>query len=253
MTQNEPLLAFEAVHKGYDARPVLEGISFAVHAGRIVALLGGNGAGKTTCLKLALGVERPDAGFIRIDAGGDAAQARRRVAFVPEVPSLYDELDAWETVVHFTAIAAGRAPARTDCAAALAAVGLPEPAWHRKVSQLSKGQRQKVSLAVALSQGARVLLLDEPTSGLDAGSARELNALLTGLAHRGAAILMATHDVMRVREIAAEGLLLRGGRIVHRLDTKGADPLAIEQLLAADAVHADAYPKERSWFAPRPP
>lgn len=208
-------LICEDVRFGYGGTTVLDGLALQVAAGEIYALLGGNGAGKSTALRLVLGFERPRAGRILvdgIDVAADPAAARQRLAYVPESVALYEHLDPRETLDYFLALA--EAPRGASVVEpALARAGLPEAAWSRRIGGFSKGMRQKVAIALAIARRAPLLLLDEPTSGLDPGASADFNRLLQALKAEGVAIVMVTHDLLGAADIADRIGFLAGGRI----------------------------------------
>ncbi len=226
------LLRLRSVKKRHGDHTVLDGLDLDVAAGEVVALLGANGAGKSTALRIALGLENADEGEVVLlgqpAARADAA-ARRRIGFIPETVGLYEELTARESVRYLTHVATGRKPASGEVDEALATAGLTQAAFDRAVRSLSKGMRQKVCIALALCKRAELLVLDEPTSGLDVRSAIELNGILRGLAQRGVGIVLATHDLLRARALADRFLLLARGRITAQFER---DSLNIEHIEA---------------------
>lgn len=212
------------------ARTVLSGLSLEVNAGEIYALLGGNGAGKSTTLSALLGFLAPDSGKIRIcghDPAAAADAARRHIAYLPENVALYDQLTAHENIAYFMALA-GAEPDRAAIEAALDAAGLQREARDRRVSGYSKGMRQKVAIAMAVLRDVPVLLLDEPTSGLDPRATADFNALLGRLKARGTAILMVTHDLLGAADCADRIGFLADGKIIEEVRPgAGIDVLAL--------------------------
>jgi ABC-2 type transport system ATP-binding protein len=195
---------------------VLAGISFGVAAGEVYALLGGNGAGKSTTLAAFLGFVPPAAGQVRVAGravGEDLAATRAAIAYLPEAASLYEHLDAHENLRYFLQLA-GVACSRARIDAALDRVSLDPAARQRRLGGYSKGMRQKVAIALALLRDTGILLLDEPTSGLDPSAIDEFHALVRGLADAGKAVLMVTHDVYGACQVADRIGLLRGGQLV---------------------------------------
>lgn len=211
-------------------RTVLDGLSISVAAGEIYALLGGNGAGKSTTLSALLGFLAPDSGTIRVggfDPQREADQARSQVAYLPENVALYDQLSAYENIAYFLALT-GNEPRREAMDNALDAAGLQKEARDRRVSGFSKGMRQKVAIAMAVLRDVPVLLLDEPTSGLDPRATADFNALLGVLKARGTAILMVTHDLLGAADRADRIGFLANGRIVEEVRPgEGIDVLAL--------------------------
>lgn len=232
-------LTLENVAKSYGDHKVVNDLSFAVPAGAIVALLGPNGAGKSTTMKICAGFITPDSGSVQV-GGADIAtapdQARRATTFLPENVALYDELSGRENLGHLLEIGS-RVRLSTDALdTALAAAGLPQEAFTRRASTYSKGMRQKVGLALALSRQSSLLLLDEPTSGLDPHSAAEFNEALRRTAAAGVGVLMATHDIWRAREVASEVLVMTRGAIALTLDPANLSAEEIERRFFLEAV-----------------
>lgn len=203
-------------------REVLGGISFAVAAGEVYALLGGNGAGKSTTLATFLGFVPVAGGAARVngtEVGHDPAALRRTLAYLPESASLYEHLDARENLRYFLQLAgAARDEAALD--AALDRVGLAAEARGRRLDGYSKGMRQKVAIALALLRDSDILLLDEPTSGLDPTAIDEFHTLARTLADAGKTILMVTHDVYGACQVADRIGLLHGGRLVDEFTAR---------------------------------
>jgi ABC-2 type transport system ATP-binding protein len=196
---------------------VLRRVSFAVQPGETYALLGGNGAGKSTTLLTFLGFLQPDSGAARVlgrRVETDIAAARRAIAYLPESAALYDHLDARENLQYLLDLGGSRARG-ADIERALAEVALPDAARSRRLAEHSKGMRQKVALALALLRDSEVLLLDEPTSGLDPLAIDEFHALVRRLAADGKAVLMVTHDLYGACRSADRIGLLRDGELVQ--------------------------------------
>lgn len=211
----EPAIAIEGLHHSYGANAVLRGLDLIVRRGEIYALLGGNGAGKSTTLSALLGFLAPESGTVRvcgIDPITDPQAARAAMAYVPENVSLYEHLTARENIGYFLALAnAGRGEDAIE--KNLSAVGLAAETWDKRLSGFSKGMRQKVAIALALARDVPVLLLDEPTSGLDPRAVLEFNRLLDAAREREVAVLMVTHDIVSAVDIADRIGFLGQGRI----------------------------------------
>ena len=221
-----PAIAIDGLHHSYGANPVLRGLDLTVQRGEIYALLGGNGAGKSTTLSALLGFLRPGSGSVRVcgtDPVADARAARSQMAYVPENVSLYEHLTARENIGYFLALAKAE---RGDDAieAALSAVGLTQVAWDKRLSGFSKGMRQKVAIALALARDVPVLLLDEPTSGLDPRAVLEFNRLLDAAREREVAVLMVTHDLVSAVDIADRIGFLSEGKIEEEQTASTAGP-----------------------------
>lgn len=204
-------------------KEVLSGISFSVNSGEVYALLGGNGEGKSTTLLSFLGFLQPSRGSVRVkgrEVKADVVAAREVIAYLPESASLYEHLNAYENIKYFLQLADAEAQ-HTDVEAALDRVSLDSKARHRKLSDYSKGMRQKVAIALSILRDTDILLLDEPTSGLDPGAIDEFHRIVRSLADSGKTILMVTHDVYGACQVADRIGLLRGGKLVGEFSTEG--------------------------------
>lgn len=234
----QPPILIDSVRLSYGVQPVLDGLSLAVPAGSITALLGGNGAGKSTTLAALLGFVRPQSGRIAvcgIDPAADPDAARRRIAYLPENVALYEHLSAVENADYLLALS-GERQSRAAIVEAFEAAGLQQAAWDRRLGGFSKGMRQKVAIAVALLRQVPVLLLDEPTSGLDPRATGDFNALLTTVRDRGTAVLMVTHDLLSAADVADRIGFLEAGRIVEEVAARGAAQFNIRALHARFAT-----------------
>ncbi len=211
------MLQARALSKRYEAGNLaLDALDLEVRGGEIFGLLGANGAGKTTTINLFLGFIEPTAGeaiVCGVDVAADPLAAKRHVAYVSENVMLYPAFTARQNLEFFARIA-GRRPSRSEIDSTLRRVGLQEEAFGRRVRTFSKGMRQKLGIAVAILKEAEVLLLDEPTSGLDPKASAELSALLKELSGEGRAILMSTHDLFRVTDVATRVGIMREGRLL---------------------------------------
>jgi len=204
--------------KSYGSRVALSGLNLSVAPGEIVCLLGANGAGKSTTLKLFLNLIRPSSGSVRIDGLDPAvhpARTRSLLGFIPEQVALYPRLSGLENLRYFASLAGGPGISSKRLEDALVQAGLPLEALQRRAGSYSKGMRQKVVIALSLVRSVRALLLDEPTSGLDPRSAHDFSQLLRQLASEGLAILMTSHDLSHARDSATRIGLMRQGVLVE--------------------------------------
>jgi len=232
LTATGQRIALSDVHLSYGTQPVLRGLTLSVAAGEIYALLGGNGAGKSTTLSVLLGFSRADSGMVRIGGYDPVAQidaARAQIAYVPENVALYEHLSARENAGYLLALA-GRRPESGAIDAAFEATGLQSEAWDKRLGGFSKGMRQKVAIAIALLREVPVLLLDEPSSGLDPRATADFNALVHDVARKGAAVLMVTHDLLSAADIADRIGFLEAGRIVSEATAQGAERFDVREL-----------------------
>lgn len=216
----EPLLVADNLSVSRGGRQVLDSVSFTVEKGSVFALLGGNGAGKSTTLLTLLGLITPTSGEARImgiRAEDKPEEIRRKAAFLPESANLYPHLTARENLDYFLSLA-GVAKSAAECEAALDTVALAPEARDRRLSSYSKGMRQKVAIALAILRDTPLLLLDEPTSGLDPIAIDEFNALISAMAEKGTTVMMVTHDVYGACQVARSVGLLRHGKLVSVFD-----------------------------------
>ena len=234
LTAMKSFLQAQELFVARGGREVLKSASFAVGAGEIYALLGGNGAGKSTTLLTFLGFLDPSHGECRVlgmPVSEDIRASRQAIAYLPESAALYEHLSAYENLSYFLELA-GLSIKPDQYEAALDRVSLDEAARHRKLADYSKGMRQKVAIALAMLRNSEILLLDEPTSGLDPVAIDEFHLLVRDLANGGKAILMVTHDVYGACQVADRIGLLRGGTVTAEFS-------AIEgQSIDTQLVHA---------------
>lgn len=221
MSAAHPAVAVTDLEVRYGDVVALDGARLAIDAGRVCALIGTNGSGKSTLLRAVLGLVRPDRGTVLI-GGRPAALARRRAA-VAHVPQS-EQIDVTFPIDVRTVVAQGRyghlgltrrlRPADRDAVErAIDRVGLSDLA-DRPIGALSGGQRKRAFVARALAQEAEVLLLDEPFAGVDAPSQATITRVLRGVADGGACVVVATHDLVGLPELADEAALLAGRRVV---------------------------------------
>jgi polar amino acid transport system ATP-binding protein len=218
------LIDVSGVRKSLGGRPVLDGISFSVAAGEAVAIMGPSGSGKTTLLRCLNGLERADAGAVRVGPdelrAGDpdweraVARVRRRAGFVFQQWHLFANRTVLGNVIEAPVHVAGEdaAAASARARALLERVGI----GHRAGAfphELSGGEQQRAAIARALAMSPTALLLDEPTSALDAERVGDLVDLLRGLVGDGLALLAVTHDDRFARALGARVLTLRDGRL----------------------------------------
>lgn len=202
--------------RSYGDFVAVDDVSFAIEPGEIVGLLGHNGAGKTTIMKMLTGFIEPSAGNVRI--GGylvesEAAAVQAELGYLPEnLPvypemSIVDYLDYAATMRGVSAAERPRAVARAIAATELAArAGSP-------IATLSRGFRQRVGVAQAIVHDPKYVILDEPTNGLDPAQTQQMRKLIKQLAER-ATIILSTHIMQEVSAVCSRAIILRGGKLV---------------------------------------
>ncbi len=207
-------------------------LDLQVTKGEIFGLLGANGAGKSTTINMLLGFLTPDSGSVRIN-GKEVSQnmsaVRKVVGYIPENVNLYPYLSGIENLDYFCKLANLKYNKR-ELQEFLSVCGLQQTAHHKRVSDYSKGMRQKVGIAIAYAKKAEVYLLDEPASGLDPLASNELSELLKKLASEGASILMASHDIFRVREVCHHIGILKQGELVKKLKSQDVTAHELENM-----------------------
>jgi ABC-2 type transport system ATP-binding protein len=211
----ETVLEVRGVTKSFGAVRAVDGVSFAVRKGTITGLLGRNGAGKTTCLRMVNSIFLPDAGSITLfgtQNGGDAT--RDRVGYLPEERGLYKKMKVFEQLLFLAEI---KQPLT-------AAVRVRAEEWLRRleladkrdarVEELSKGNQQKVQLIGALLHEPDLIILDEPMSGLDPVNVVLGRRILKELAAEGRTILLSTHMMGEAEKLVDDIVLIHDGRVV---------------------------------------
>jgi ABC-2 type transport system ATP-binding protein len=214
----EPGVVVRDVWRHFGTVPALTGMSFTVPYGQVTALVGPNGAGKTTLLLVLASLLRPDRGEVRVagaDPVAEPATVRARMGWMPDSFGVYEQLTVSEYLRFFAdAYRIPRSAAADRVAELLTLIHLAEYA-PQPVHVLSRGQKQRLALARALIHRPRVLLLDEPASGLDPRSRVELRDILRGLAADGVAVLVSSHILNELEEIADRLVLVSGGRTIR--------------------------------------
>ncbi len=214
---SEQTIAFESVTKAYGSFKAVDDLTAGVERGGVWALLGPNGAGKTTLLKCMLGLIN-FTGKITIegfDVSSKGKSARGMVGYVPQRPSLYENLSVMETLRFFADM---RSVKRSRITELLEFVGLE--LWGRAaVGALSSGMAQRLMLAIALLSDPPTLLLDEPTANLDVRRQLEFRSLLNVLVGEGKTIMLTTHLLGDVDQIARNIMVMNKGKLVATVST----------------------------------
>ena len=200
----------EMHYPGCDA---LRGVDLSVCSGTVMALLGENGAGKTTLIRIMTGFQKPSAGSCSI-LGLDPTQSaqvlelRKRIGYVSDSPALYD----WMTIGEIGWFAASFYPEgfKERYQDSIERYELPAG---RKIKQLSKGQRSKVALSLALAHDPELLILDEPTSGLDPIVRREFLESMIGVAATGRTVFLSSHQISEIERVADSIAILHKGKV----------------------------------------
>ncbi len=226
------MIHFQNASKSFNGTQAVQDLTLEVKEGEVFGLLGANGAGKSTSINMLLGFITPDSGSVQIkglDTSQGAWDVGKLIGYIPENVNLYPYLSGLENLDYFCRLA-GLKYSHDDLQGFLAECGLQNEALNKKVADYSKGMRQKVGIAIAYAKKAQVYLLDEPASGLDPLASNELSDMLKKLASEGAAILMASHDIFRVREVCHRIGILKHGQLVKELRSEQVSANELEML-----------------------
>lgn len=265
-----PVIEMASVGKRFGKLAALNDVSLRLGEGEVLGLMGHNGAGKSTSMKLILGLIRPSSGELRVfghdPSGAEANDLRLRLGYLPENVQFYEQLSGREVLRYFAKLKrVGHGVVDT----LLERVGLTH-AMHRRVKTYSKGMRQRLGLAQALIGEPRLMLLDEPTVGLDPMATRDFYAMVDELRGRGVSVILCSHVLPGVERhidraaILGQGRMLASGSIdelreaanlplVMRLRT-ALTPDAVAERLQAFGVRVDQGSLGgSSWRCPRGP
>lgn len=226
------MLEAKRLTKRYGDILALDNLDLKVKEGEVFCLLGANGAGKTTTIHLFLHFVEPTEGQAFVDGrevAKNPVEARRLIAYIPEQVNFYPSMTGLENLEYFSSLA-GFEYDPGELSGFLREAGLQEEAHRRFVGAYSKGMRQKVGIALALSKRARALLLDEPTAGLDPKASNEFSDLLKKLSGQGLAVFMATHDLFRAKESGHRVGIMREGKLNTVLETGKLGHSELEQI-----------------------
>lgn len=233
------MIEVEGLCRSYGTFTAVEDASFRTGSGEVVGLLGHNGAGKTTIMKMLTGSLEPSAGRIRIDGldmHTDRRAIQQRVGYLPENCPIYPDMTVIDYLDYRAAlygVAEDHRPAALR--RAIERTSLYDKAQER-VATLSRGYRQRVGVAQAILHEPRVIILDEPTNGLDPSQIHEMRTLIGSLAE-GATVLVSTHILQEVHAVCHRVIMMRDGRLA--LDSPLADLGGVDRL----TVGVDAPPE----------
>ncbi|TGA97954.1 ABC transporter ATP-binding protein [Sporolactobacillus shoreae] len=205
----------EHLHKKFKKQIVLDDVSLTLREGEIYGLIGPSGAGKTTLVKILLGLEKADSGNVELFEQKPTLSAFRSLGYMAQSDALYNELSAYQNLEFFASIQGLRGKAKKQRILEVAKnVGLDQD-LKKGVAQFSGGMRRRLSLAAALVHEPRLYLLDEPTVGLDPLIRRDIWTLFHFLRSKGATIIVTTHVMDEVSQCDRVGLLSDGHLIAE--------------------------------------
>ena len=201
------LLEMKHIHKKFPGVYALKDINFELRTGEVHALLGENGAGKSTTLKMITGILRPTSGSIEFDGHAWKRSDLNHIGALIEMPPLYENLTAYENLKVRTAIL-GLTDKRID--EVLQIVRLTETG-KKRAGQFSLGMKQRLGIAVALLNNPKLLILDEPTNGLDPIGIEELRELIRSFPAKGITVILSSHILSEVQQTADHIGIIAGG------------------------------------------
>ncbi len=202
------MLEVEGISKKYGDFVALKNLSFSVGKGEILGLIGENGAGKSTTLKILAGLIEPDSGEVRYFGAPLNENVRRRMGYLPEIDALYDNMMVFEYLSFFAEI---YGVSKSRIRFLMEMLSLPD----KFIGDLSKGMKRKVSIARTLLHDPDVLIYDEPTGGLDPGVSLKIAELMRDLAKKGKIIVFSAHNMYYVEKIADRVIILKGGEALY--------------------------------------
>ncbi|MEM0116910.1 MAG: ABC transporter ATP-binding protein [Conexivisphaerales archaeon] len=213
----QPAIEIMKLTKAYGSTKALDGLNLIVGLGEIYGLLGPNGSGKTTTIKIISAILKPDSGHIRVlglDPVQDSILVKERIGYVPETPALYDSLtvrDFFEFVSSVRRLDQVQTNTKIE---ALAKAFSLEDYFDSPIASLSLGNKQKVSIISALLHDPQLLLLDEPLNGLDARSSRILKDIMHHQVEKGGTVVFSTHIMEVAEHICKRVGIIYNGKIV---------------------------------------
>lgn len=239
---NDLTKIYERHHLGRTFRSRgIEDVSLAIKPGEVFGLLGLNGSGKTTTIKLILGLLRPTTGTIAINGTAmPDTEMLRRVGYLPEVPYFYRYLTAREILMLYARLSNLKNPAER-VATVIESVGLTDWA-DKRLTEFSKGMLQRIGLAQSLVHDPDILVYDEPVSGLDPLAMQEMRNLILSLKGKGKTIFLSSHLISEVEKLCDRVAILAQGRLVRVMDESAwaGKPGELERVFVGDVAGTSA-------------
>lgn len=225
------MLQAENLTKKYGDFTALRSLNLSLAPGGIFCLLGANGAGKTTTINIFLGLTEPTSGKALINGTEvtPKGSTNEMIAYIPEVVQLYGNMNGLENLTFFSQLS-GHKHTKNELTALLSKAGLKEEDHTKKLATYSKGMRQKVGIAIALSKRAQAIFMDEPTSGLDPKATDEFTSICKELVREDKTIFMATHDIFNAVNVGTTIGIMKEGKLVHSTDTTNINANELQEL-----------------------
>ena len=241
------MLSVKNLTKKFDSKTAVNDVSFTIEKGRIYSLIGPNGSGKTTIVKVIAGLLKPTAGSIEIDGHDitrDPVAAKSLIGYIPDEPTIWSSMTG-EEFLHFTGALFG-----VELSARKARIAELLPLFHlsgiekESFGQYSRGNRQKFSILSALMHSPKLLLIDEPIVGLDPQSASIAKKLFANFAKNGGSVLLVTHTLSAAEELSDTVGLLENAKLIAsgtlaemRSKAHVEDHAALDEVYRSLAVH----------------
>lgn len=215
--ENDVTVEIKDLRMSYGDKEVLKGINLEVHKGEVIGYIGTNGAGKSTTIKIILGIVEGYTGEVKVlgqDISKDKLDYKRKIGYVPEVAEIYDNLTAREYLTFIGELYGMNSEIVDEKAEKLMGIFGIGDSYNSRISSYSKGMKQKVLIISSLLHNPDILFWDEPLSGLDANSVMIVKEILAQLAKQGKTIFYSSHIMDVVEKISNRIVLLNNGEVV---------------------------------------
>lgn len=208
-------LELQDINKSFDKNHVLKGVSFTARRGAAFGLLGRNGSGKTTTLRIVMNIFAADSGRVLI-GGKDRASAKVSISYLPEERGLYPRRLVSDQMIYFGRLRGlSTSDIKTEAQRMLALLDAEEY-WGRRLDTLSKGNQQKIQFAITLLGDPDIIILDEPFSGLDPVNAQTMKSVVADLSSRGKVVVFSSHEMPMVETFCDDICIINKGEVVLR-------------------------------------
>jgi len=209
-----PIVQLQHVRKVYDSKVAVEDLSFSIEPGTMFGLLGPNGSGKTSSIRMMIGITAPDSGSVSLFDQPFTRKLLSRVGYLPEERGLYKKMNVLDQLMflgqlHYVSASLAEKRARDWCEKLQITEAIP-----KKTEDLSKGMQQKIQFIAALLHDPELIIMDEPFSGLDPVNATLLMDTLVDLRRQGKAVLFSTHRMDQVEKLCDNIALLHHGQLI---------------------------------------
>jgi ABC-2 type transport system ATP-binding protein len=214
--ENDITVEIKDLHMNYGEKEVLKGINLEIHKGEIIGYIGTNGAGKSTTIKIILGIVNGYSGVVKVlgrDISKETIEYKRKIGYVPEVAEIYDNLTAREYLTFIGELYGLEYAVAEEKSERLMRVFAIADAFDSRINSYSKGMKQKVLIIASLLHNPDILFLDEPLSGLDANSVMVVKEILSMLSRQGKTIFYSSHIMDVVERISNRIILINNGQI----------------------------------------